>query len=178
MARSISYKVLHRDIKYPRLEFKTGELLCVLPNGDNPDVLLMKYKHWINKQKDFIAECLKAAQGRELALRGDDEFKCIISSCVMKASGELGSIPNKVFFRTMRTKWASLSSKKNLTVNLLMKYLPKRLIEYIVFHELTHIIEKRHNEKFWKTVSMRFKNYPELERDLFIYWFLVIEKRT
>jgi hypothetical protein len=73
----------------------------------------------------------------------------------------------------MRTKWASLSSAKNLTVNRLMKHLPEYLIRYVIFHELAHIIEKRHNEKFWEIISRKFKNYQKMEREMFIYWFLV-----
>jgi len=56
---NIPYKVSHRAVKYPRLEFKTGELLIVLPSGRKPDVLLEKYKGWILKKFDFIKECME-----------------------------------------------------------------------------------------------------------------------
>jgi predicted metal-dependent hydrolase len=81
---------------------------------------------------------------------------------------------NNVFFRKMKTKWASCSSRRNLTVNMLMRCLPEHLLEYVVFHEIAHMIEKRHNDKFWKIVSKEFKNYEELEKGLFIYWFRVV----
>lgn len=39
----------------------------------------------------------------------------------------------------MKTKWASFSPKNNLTINKLMKYLPDDLIEYVIFHEISHL---------------------------------------
>lgn len=77
----------------------------------------------------------------------------------------------------MRTKWASLSHKKNLTINRLMKSLPEHLIKYIIFHEITHAIERRHNDRFWGIISGKFANYRKLDRDLFIYWFRVIKDK-
>ena len=76
----------------------------------------------------------------------------------------------------MKTKWASCSKKRNLTINTLMKFLPDYLIEYIIFHEIAHLKERKHNENFWKIVSRKFKNYEEMEKELFIYWFLIWKK--
>ena len=171
--RNIPYKVSHRAVKYPRLEFKTGELLIVLPLGHKPDVLLEKHKNWILKKLDFIKGCIENSKDKELIDRTEEKFRKLIHSLVKETSKELRVELNHIYFRKMRTKWASLSSAKNLTVNSLVKYLPEYLIRYVIFHELTHIIEKRHNEKFWEIISRKFKNYQEMEREMFIYWFLV-----
>jgi hypothetical protein len=160
-------------VKYPRLEFKTGELLIVLPLGAKPDILLDKYKHWIIKKFDFIQECLRKARNKKLVCRSDKEFRKLIHSLTNKASKDLGVELNHIYFRKMKTKWASLSSARNLTVNSLVKYLPEYLIRYVIFHEVVHIIERRHNEKFWKIISCKFKNYQEMENEMFIYWLLV-----
>lgn len=169
----IPYRVSHRSVKYPRLEFKTGELLVVLPLGYEPDTLLEKHRHWIVKQFNFIKECLENTKDKKIIDRTEEEFREFIYFLAKETSKELGVELNRIYFRKMRTKWASLSSAKNLTVNRLMKYLPEYLIRYVIFHELVHVIEKRHNERFWEIVSQRFKNYQEMEREMFVYWFLV-----
>jgi len=46
----------------------------------------------------------------------------------------------------------------------------------IIFHELVHIIEKKHNNRFWEIVEERYKNYQRLEKELFEYWFKISEK--
>ncbi len=54
-----------------------------------------------------------------------------------------------------------------------MKYLPQHLIEYIIFHEIIHVIEKKHNNRFWEIIEKRYKDYQGLERELFEYWFII-----
>src|SRR5579884_455075 len=171
---SIPYSISYRNVKHPRLEFKTGELLFVLPFGHKPRILLEKHRGWILKKIEFIKECLKDSLDKELEKRTDREFKDLIYSLIENNSKKLDVELNNVFFRKMRTKWASCSSRGNLTVNILMRCLPEDLVEYVVFHEIAHMIEKRHNDKFWRIVSKEFKNYEELEKGLFIYWFRVV----
>jgi hypothetical protein len=169
----IPYRVSYRDVKYPRLEFKTGSLLFILPYGFEAEMLWDKHKSWIIKKAGFIKECIKETPNKKIVERTEKEFKDLIHSSVKGASKELGEELNKIYFRTMKTKWASCSSKRNLTINRLMKYLPEHLLKYVIFHEITHLKEKKHSDKFWKRISKKFSNYQELERDLFVYWFQI-----
>jgi predicted metal-dependent hydrolase len=174
---NIPHEVYYRSVKYPRLELKTGKLLIILPFGFKPDHLLEKHGSWILNKTKFIKECLKDAPAKKLIKRSEEEFKNLTHSYVKEASKELDDGLNRVYFRTMKTKWASCSPKKNLTINKLMKYLPESILKYVVFHEIVHLTERRHNDEFWKRISKRFSNYQELEKDLFVYWFQVA-KRT
>jgi len=173
-----SYKVSYRDIKYPRVELKTGKLLFVLPFGYRPNIIYGRNKSWIYKKINFIEECLTNAESKELIERSKEEFEKLIYNAVKEIIDDLKIEINHIYFRKMKTKWASLSSFKNLTVNRFMKYLPKYLIDYIIFHELVHVIEKKHNNRFWEIVEERCKNYRKLEKELFEYWFKVSEKRS
>lgn len=171
----MTYKISYRDIKYPRLEFGMGELLLVLPFDHDPDAVLEKHKVWVRRKVAFIEECLRDSADKEIAHRTDGEFKDIVRFYIEQASEELGVRVNKIFFRRMKTKWASCSSRRNLTANTLMKHLPEWLIEYVIFHEIAHIIEKRHGDKFWNIISNKFDDCSMLERELFAYWFLIQE---
>ena len=175
---NIPYKVSHRDVRYPRLEFRTGELLLVLPFGYKPDLILNKHKKWILKNVAFVEDCLKHASDKRMVERTEKEFRDLTFSLSRKAKKELGGRLNHIYFRMMRTKWASLSSKRNLTINRLMRHLPDHLLSYVIFHEVVHLKEKRHNEKFWKRISKKFDDYQELEKDLFVYWFQLAKRRV
>ncbi|MBU4075475.1 MAG: M48 family metallopeptidase, partial [Euryarchaeota archaeon] len=76
----------------------------------------------------------------------------------------------------IKSKWGSCSPNKNLTINTLLKYLPENLIEYVIFHEMVHLIERKHNKLFWKFIAIKFDNYEEKEKELFEYWFLIQKK--
>jgi len=171
--KKVEYRVNYRKIKYPRLEFKTGTLHLILPHEENPMDIIENHKNWIDRKENFIKKCLKDAKKKKIVVRTEEEFRNIVFNLVNKDSKRLRLKVGKVFFRKMQTKWASCSTKKNLTINTLMKYLPENLIEYIIYHELTHLLEKRHNERFWNLISNRFINYAELEKGLFSYWFLI-----
>jgi len=172
-SNDIKYKVYYRNIKYPRVEFKTGNLVLILPFDQEPEDILERNKEWILKKSLFIKECLSEIKDKKLINRSEEEFKKLIYSLVDQNTNELLINLNNISFRKMKTKWASISSSNNLTVNTLAKYLPEYLIKYIIYHELTHLIEKRHNEKFWKIISGKFENFEYLEKELFSYWFLI-----
>jgi len=173
---NIPYSVSHRNVRYPRLEFRTGELLLVLPFGYKADALLDKHRSWILKKTRFIKECLRDTSSKKLVKRSEKEFKDIVYHFIKGVSKEFGEELNRVYFRKMKTKWASCSVKRNLTINRLMRYLPEYLLKYVIFHEIAHLKEKRHNDKFWKRISNKFNNYRELEKDLFVYWFQVADR--
>jgi len=173
---SLNYKISYRDIKYPRIELRTGKPLFVLPFGYKPDVIYEKHKNWILKKINFIEECLNNAKNKKLFDRSNEEFKKMVLNVVEKISIDLKLEIKEIYFRKMRTKWASLSSVKNLTVNKFMKYLPEHLIEYIIFHELAHVIEKNHTGRFWEIISGKYKDYQKMEKELFEYWFKIAER--
>ncbi|SNQ62433.1 M48 metallopeptidase family protein [Candidatus Methanoperedens nitratireducens] len=174
---TISYEVVYRNIKYPRLEFKTGELLLVLPkNYENQSNIIEKHKKWIHRRNAEIVAALEEARKKRLELkRTDKEFKQLIQSFVENISEELKIKINNIYYRKMKSKWGSCSSKKNLTINIILKYLPEDMVEYVIFHEMVHLIERKHNEYFWKIISNKFENYSEKEKSLFEYWFLIQE---
>lgn len=174
---TINYEVVYRNIKYPRLEFKTGELLLVLPkNYENQSDIIEKHKKWIHRRNAQIVAALEEARKKRLELkRTDKEFKQLIQSFVENISEELKISINNIYYRKMKSKWGSCSSKKNLTINIILKYLPEDMMEYVIFHEMVHLIERKHNEHFWKIISNKFKNYSEKENSLFEYWFLTQE---
>ncbi len=174
---NIPYNVSYRSIKYPRLEFGTGTLLLVLPYGYEAEKVINKHKRWINKKCKFIEECLKEAEGIEINPRSEEKFRDMVCSLGERSAEELNVEIKNIFFRVMKTKWASCSTKKNLTINKLMKYLPEHLLEYVIFHEVAHLLERTHSDKFWEIISMKYPNYQKLERGLFVYWFK-LTKRT
>ncbi len=170
------YHVIYRKVKYPRIELRTGKVVLILPEGEKVDRITEKYSDWIEKKRMFISEVLKEAESKELFHRKWEDFERFVQDRVSVFSNELNIKDVKIVFRLMKTKWASMSKRKRLTVNTLVRFLPDEHIEYILFHELAHVIENKHNERFWKIIRIKFENYVQLERDLFAYWFLTQRK--
>ena len=96
-----------------------------------------------------------------------------ILSIIEEFSDKVDTKFNKIYIRTQKTKWASCSLKRNLSFNLKLISLPDKLIKYIVFHELLHLKERKHNRAFVRSIKQKFKDFRELEKMLFGYWFIL-----
>lgn len=56
---------------------------------------------------------------------------------------------NKLKFKVMKTRWGSCTAKNNINLNMLITYLPKKLQDYVILHELVHTRIKDHSHRFW-----------------------------
>jgi predicted metal-dependent hydrolase len=66
-----------------------------------------------------------------------------------------------VHLRPMTTKWASISTRGRLTLNTDLLGLPRDLGEYVIVHELVHLLAPNHGKVFR---SFLFAYLPDWER--------------
>ncbi|HEY0196263.1 MAG TPA: M48 family metallopeptidase [Methanobacterium sp.] len=173
----VDYVVARRKVKYPRLEIKTDVLHVIVPeNYGDAQKLIKKHEAWIYNKLSHVKLSQQESRSRKLNLkRPDREFKEMIQLKVEKYTQKMDVKVNQIKFRRMKSRWGSCTSKRNITFNLYLKYLPENLIGYIIFHELAHLIEMSHNRRFQNLISAEFPDYKELEDELFIYWLKVKE---
>jgi len=76
-------------------------------------------------------------------------------------------IPPQIRVRTMKTRWG-VYNKKNHTITLNTKLLSYSYLEidYVIIHELSHIIHFDHSKNFWNLVSRYCPNYKQIKRKL------------
>ncbi|MEX2409900.1 MAG: M48 family metallopeptidase [Candidatus Paceibacterota bacterium] len=178
MGKKINYKVIRRNIKHPRLELKTGDLIVVAPRDESFDISRFVESHssWIEKKLGLIKEIKLKFNNLKLEEKSIEELKEIVNSEIFKFSDTLNINPNRVVFREMKTKWGSCSSKNNLTFNTLLRFLPKNLIKYVTYHEICHLRRLKHDVYFWNYIEKEYSNHKKYEEKLFGYWFLINNK--
>jgi predicted metal-dependent hydrolase len=172
-AGSVPYSVTHRNIRYPRLEFRTGSLLVVLPRGQDEKRILEKHRGWISKKYDYIRAALEASGNIEPESRSREELLELTRRLIDEYSRELECSPTRIITKKMVTKWASCSRRGCITINSDVKFLPEPLVKYVLFHEMLHLIHRKHDESFWKYINQKFDKPQELETQLCSYWFLI-----
>lgn len=64
------------------------------------------------------------------------------------------------------TKWGSCSSDRNLTFNYRLAMAPMEVIDYVVIHELCHLLHMNHDRSFWRRVGSIMPDYKEKEQYL------------
>jgi predicted metal-dependent hydrolase len=80
---------------------------------------------------------------------------------------QLYQLPIKrVAIRNSRSRWGSCSSKGNLNFNYRLLFLPPSLQEYVVAHELCHLIHFNHSSEFWGQVERAVPEWKRLRREL------------
>ena len=66
----------------------------------------------------------------------------------------------------MAKQWGSCSAKGNLMLNPHLIKAPKESIDYVILHELCHIAEHNHSEKFWRLLTSVMPNWKEVKARL------------
>ena len=159
--------------KNPKLEIKEWGISLLLPEGyDKSEAyrILERHKAWIEGKHSELLRALEKSKNIKLAERNEEDFRMLVSKTIEQATREvLGINPLKITIRRMKTRWGSLSPKGTITINELAKYLPDKLISYVIYHEICHIIEPKHSKAFWECVKRHFPDHEDLEQELLLY---------
>jgi predicted metal-dependent hydrolase len=202
--QKIEYEVERRRVKYARLEFFGRKLRIILPiNYKDEETIISKKIDWISEKYRYLTsltdENIKNkflilgefkqievngtyVNFEEMNLRKEDFvllLKKILSekleNLVKRYSNEMKVKERKIIVRAQKTKWASLSSNGTLSFNLKLVSLPEDLIEYVVYHEMLHFLEKKHNSNFIRMIKERFKDAETREEKLRSFWVSLVE---
>ncbi|TCT16249.1 hypothetical protein EDC18_102266 [Natranaerovirga pectinivora] len=119
------------------IEFDGKKFLCTSPQEGEIDLSIALQSFYIKTSRKLIEERLKLYQS---------QFKVKYKSY---------SIEND------SSKWGSCSSKRHLTFNWKLIMFPIEAIDYVVIHELCHLIHLNHDRSFWRLVGKVCPNYKE-----------------
>jgi predicted metal-dependent hydrolase len=88
-------------------------------------------------------------------------------------STKIGLAYKKVLIKSQKSRWASCSKNKNLNFNSFLAALPSDVIDYVIIHELMHLVELNHSKRFWELVKMQDLNYNYHKKVLHRYGCLI-----
>jgi predicted metal-dependent hydrolase len=90
-----------------------------------------------------------------------------IKSMINKWEPILGVKVNEYFIQRMKTKWGSCNHiSRNIRLNTELVKKPKDLVEYVVVHEMVHLIVPTHSEKFMSLMNQYYPNWRESRIEL------------
>ncbi|MCR1935174.1 M48 family metallopeptidase [Clostridium tepidum] len=76
-------------------------------------------------------------------------------------SNILGVKPKNITIKNQKTLWGSCSSKRNINYNYKIIMAPLKILDYIVVHELCHLVHMNHSKNFWSLVESIIPDYKE-----------------
>lgn len=71
----------------------------------------------------------------------------------------VGVKPTGVTIKTFKSRWGSCTAKGELEFNWLIMLAPNRMVDYVVIHELCHLIHHDHSPEFWREVMRVMPDY-------------------
>jgi predicted metal-dependent hydrolase len=81
----------------------------------------------------------------------------------------IGVKPARVQVRAMQTKWASISTNGSMTLDLGLLALPKELGEFVIVHELVHLLVPNHGRVFKSFMHAYLPDWETREKQLQTY---------
>lgn len=78
--------------------------------------------------------------------------------------------PKRVQIRAQRSRWGSCSSHRTLSLNVCLLFQDIELVRYLVTHELCHLRQMNHSEKFWQLVESHAPGARMLDEKLGEGW--------
>ncbi len=67
----------------------------------------------------------------------------------------------RISIKDLKSRWGSCSARKNLNFHYKLLFLPIELLDYIVVHELCHLVEMNHSHRFWQLVRRTIPDYKK-----------------
>lgn len=75
-------------------------------------------------------------------------------------------VPDEISFQEMPTRWGSCTVKNKLIFNPRLIHTPKRCIEYVIMHELCHLVHKHHNKDFFDLLTQMMPDWEKRKAKL------------
>lgn len=136
------------------LRIKISQHNRVIQNGQFIDIECKDFefvqplmKQWyIRKANEIIPGIIKPIV---------DQFRTIYSKA-----------PVKITLKNMKSRWGSCSSKGNISINIKLVKSPQRSIEYVMAHELCHLIQMNHSKNYYSLLAEFMPDWRERKKQL------------
>ena len=147
LGRRYVLKVIEDNLSIPNVKMNRGKLLVTL--------------HHFNEDKSKRVKALISAW---YGVKAERVFHQRLAELLPQTTWVKG-IPS---FRIMpmRKQWGSCSAKGTLMLNPHLIKAPKECIDYVILHELCHIAEYNHSERFWRLLTSVMPHWQEVKSKL------------
>ena len=93
-----------------------------------------------------------------------ERIQTFIEEKVSHYASVMGVSYGRITMRNQKTRWGSCSSEGNLNFNCRLLFVPDRIVDYVVIHELAHRRFMNHSKAFWKEVEKYMPDYKEQKK--------------
>ncbi len=138
--------------------------LVVRPRASQNDIdeAITAYLPWLERQLASVGPPRLGLERLSLTEeQGRREAHARISLIAQSEAAALGVTYTRLTMRDQRSRWGSCSSKGALSFNWRLVLAPHDVLDYVVVHEVCHLVEHHHGPAFWALVEKRRPAFRE-----------------
>lgn len=124
-----------------------GRRLLVFGDTDNIDACKNALRRWLNRKTHNHLE-----------------------TWLLRLASENGFALRRVLVKSQKTRWASCSRYKTVSLNLKLLFMPEELVRYVLIHELCHTIHLNHSRRFWALLRHNDPDFIRKDEKLRSAW--------
>ena len=141
-----------------------AELVVPVGTSDRAiDSALRAHAPWLARQLD--AERVRVLDPPQLTeRRGRHLARELVDETIAVEAPRIGVRHRRLAIRDTRSRFGSCSSQGSLSFSWRLALAPRRILDYVVVHELCHLVHLDHSRRFWSLVERARPDYRE-QRD-------------
>lgn len=91
------------------------------------------------------------------------QCKRLVEKSIKSYQSNFKSKPRSIRITDNKTNWGTCDSKQQLTFNWRLAMAPQQVIDYVVVHEMCHMVHLNHDRSFWRLVGKILPDYKQQE---------------
>jgi len=112
-------------------------------------------KQWIFKKHLEFSDKIKKQKIRKTKTLSNK----YLENRAWKLALKIGVKPSKIVVKKLKDRWGSSAKNGTINLNSALKNAPPRVADYIIIHELCHLIVREHSRRYWNLVHKFMPNY-------------------
>lgn len=167
----MEYKVIYSNRRTLAVCIKDGELIVRSPYGVERKIIekeLLSHREWIEKhllKQEKKKERFEGLTDKDIAdLR--KKARLVLTEKTKYFSEIMGLKYGRITITGAKTRFGSCSSKGNISYSWRLMLYPEEAIDYVVVHELSHLKEMNHSDKFYRIIEKVLPDYKERRKFL------------
>lgn len=92
------------------------------------------------------------------------QCKALVERSISSYQSNFKTKPRSIRISDSKTTWGTCDGKLQLTFNWRLAMAPREVIDYVVIHEMCHMVHLNHDRSFWRLVGKIMPDYKEKER--------------
>lgn len=91
------------------------------------------------------------------------QCKALVEKSISQYQSHFKTKPRSIRISDSKTTWGTCDSNQRLTFNWKLAMAPQEVIDYVVVHEMCHMVHLNHDRSFWRLVGKIMPDYKEKE---------------